>query len=220
MALAVLDGNGAAKTLKSTADGSDQVVHHNVDAVTGVVQASQSGTWNVGVTGITAGTAAANLGKAEDAAHAGGDTGVAALGVRRDSPSAGVDADGDYAALGMSSGGRLWASATIDAALPAGTNVIGQVSQAGNATSAVTPVSSSASSVMLLAANAARKGATVYNDADKACYLKLGTTASASSFTVKMAAGDYYEVPACYTGRIDAIWLASPTGSALVTEIT
>src|SRR3989304_1537999 len=108
MALAVLDGNGAAKTLKSTADGSDQVVHHNVDAVTGVVQASQPGTWNVGaagltdgtpaagpwnvgLTGIPAGTAGATLGRAEDAAHAGGDTGVAVLAVRRDSPSAGVD---------------------------------------------------------------------------------------------------------------------------------
>lgn len=249
MPLAVLDGNGAAKTLKSTADGADQVVHHNVDAVTGVVQASQSGTWNVGVTGVTGGTGAANLGKAEDAVHAGGDTGVAVLGVRRDTPSAGVDADGDYAALGVSAAGRLWTSATIDAALPAGTNaigklaansgidigdvdvlslpalaagtnVIGQVSQAGNATSAVNPVSSSATSVMLLAANAARKGAAIHNDANKPCYLKLGTTASTSSFTVKMAAGDYYEVPACYTGRIDAIWDASPTGNALVTEIT
>lgn len=42
--------------------------------------ANQGGTWNIGT--VTPGGAAANLGKAEDAAHTSGDTGVMALGVR------------------------------------------------------------------------------------------------------------------------------------------
>ena len=52
-----------------------------------VVAASQSGTWNVGAitTSVTPGTGAANLGKAEDAAHSTGDTGVFVLSVRADS---------------------------------------------------------------------------------------------------------------------------------------
>lgn len=53
MALAVLDGNGAARTLKTTLDGSDHVTHNKIDSVAGTVAATQSGTWNVGLTGVT-----------------------------------------------------------------------------------------------------------------------------------------------------------------------
>jgi hypothetical protein len=175
--------------------------------VDGTVAATQSGTWNIGtVTAVTAisnalpagnnnigdvdvasvvpGTAATNLGKAEDAAHTSGDVGVMALVVRQDSQSA-FGADGDYVPMsvdnagglrvsivaGAGSGGtasaddadftagttlgtpamgvfessptsvtdgdlgivgitaarRLKTSATVDAALPAGTNNIGDV---------------------------------------------------------------------------------------------
>jgi hypothetical protein len=90
------------------------------------------------------------------------------------------------------------------------------------AAASVTGVTSSASNQTALFANDARFGACFYNDADKACYLKLGTTASTSSFTVKIAAGSYYELPATpiYTGQVDVIWDASPTGNLLVTEIS
>ena len=50
-------------------------------------------------------------------------------------------------------------------------------------------------------------------------YVKFGTTASATSYTVKMVADAYYEVPFGYTGRIDGIW-ASANGNARVTEMT
>lgn len=42
------------------------------------------------------GTGTTSLGKAEDAAHASGDTGVMSLGVRKDTPTALAGADGDY----------------------------------------------------------------------------------------------------------------------------
>lgn len=47
-------------------------------------------------TQLTPGTAATNLGKAEDAASASGDTGVFVMGVRRDAPVVSASANGDY----------------------------------------------------------------------------------------------------------------------------
>jgi hypothetical protein len=72
--------------------------------------------------------------------------------------------------------------------------------------------------VQLLAANADRLGATIFNDSSAILYVRLGTTASTSNFTVKMVADAYYEVPFNYTGRIDGIW-ASATGNARITEL-
>jgi hypothetical protein len=86
-------------------------------------------------------------------------------------------------------------------------------------TSATSSVASSAVSVTLLALNANRLGATVFNDSNKDLYLKLGAVASLVDFTAKLRAGDYYEVPANYTGVIDGIWSAV-NGSARVTELT
>lgn len=82
-------------------------------------------------------------------------------------------------------------------------------------------VNDSASSVTLQASNAARKGWTCFNDSDQALLVKFGATASATSFTVKIAAGGYYEMPRpIYTGVIDGIWAADSTGAARVTELT
>lgn len=87
-------------------------------------------------------------------------------------------------------------------------------------TAAVTSVPDSATSVTLLASNAARAGATIQNDSTEILYVKLGTTASLTDYTVKMVAAAYYEVPFGYTGRIDGIWANNSTGAALVTELT
>lgn len=107
-------------------------------------------------------------------------------------------------------------------ALPAGTANIGDVDVASmpkSGTAALSNVAGSASSVTLLASNAARLGATIHNDSGAILYVKFGTTASTTSYTVKMVADAYYEVPFSYTGRIDGIW-ASATGSARMTELT
>lgn len=58
-------------------------------------------------TSVTPGTSAAHLGKAEDAAHSSGDTGVFALGVRNDTLATQTNADGDYGAIAVSKSGRL-----------------------------------------------------------------------------------------------------------------
>ena len=91
---------------------------------------------------------------------------------------------------------------------------------AGNATATLTNVNDSASSVTLLSANSARKGATIHNDSTAILYVKFGTTASTTSYTVKMVADAYYEVPFDYTGRIDGIWASDASGAARVTEIS
>ena len=80
-------------------------------------------------------------------------------------------------------------------------------------------VSASASVQTLLASNSNRYGATVYNDSSATLYLKLGSGASTSSFTLLMAANSYYEVPFHYSGIITGLW-SSATGAARITELT
>jgi hypothetical protein len=62
---------------------------------------------DVDVTSLVPGTAATSLGKAEDAVHATGDTGVMALAVRKDTAAALAGTDGDYAPLEVDANGRL-----------------------------------------------------------------------------------------------------------------
>jgi hypothetical protein len=57
---------------------------------------------------VTPGTAAANLGKAEDAAHNSGDTGIAVLTRRIDAAASSAGTSGDYATLDTDATGRLW----------------------------------------------------------------------------------------------------------------
>lgn len=103
--------------------------------------------------------------------------------------------------------------------LKANLNETQPVSIAKSATATLSNVSSSATSVTLLASNASRIGATIHNDSTQDLYVKFGTTASTSSFTVKMNPQSYYEVPFTYTGRIDGIW-SSANGAARITELT
>ena len=90
--------------------------------------------------------------------------------------------------------------------------------EAKTAVATVTSVSGSATVVTLLSANSSRKQALFSSNSTAIFYLKLGTGASLTSYTVKMYQDDYYEVPPYYTGDITGIW-ASTTGTVLVTEI-
>lgn len=67
-----------------------------------------NGHLRVTITGQVPGTSATQLGKAEDAVAASGDTGVAVLAVRRDTLSSDVSAAGDYATLKVDAVGALW----------------------------------------------------------------------------------------------------------------
>jgi len=94
-----------------------------------------------------------------------------------------------------------------------------RVEPAVAASATLSNVASSATNVTLLASNANRKGAAIYNDSTSILYVKFGATASATSFVVAMAASSYYEFPQpVFTGVVDGIW-ASAQGSARLTEI-
>lgn len=71
----------------------------------------------------------------------------------------------------------------------------------------------------ILNANDDRLGVYIYNYGGTTVYVKLGTTASATSFTHKMPTDTAWAVPFGYTGKIDGI---SPGGAGkiTVTEIT
>lgn len=88
-----------------------------------------------------------------------------------------------------------------------------------SATATLSNVASSASTGTILASNANRLGATITNDSTAYLYLKLGATASLTSYTAKLYPDDYYEIPFGYTGIIDGIWSAA-NGNARVTELT
>lgn len=105
---------------------------------------------------------------------------------------------------------------------------VASVDSAGNlsisvevsATATLTNVSSSATNVTLHASNTARLGLFLYNDSTSSCYVKFGATASATSFTVFMGPGAYWEMPRpMYTGIVDGIWV-SANGTMRVTELT
>lgn len=63
---------------------------------------------SVSVSGLVPGTSATSLAKAEDAAAADGDTGVAVWAVRKDTAATTVGADGDYHPFEVDANGRLW----------------------------------------------------------------------------------------------------------------
>jgi len=78
---------------------------------------------------IAAGAIAAgatSIAENEDVASADGDRGVKVLFKRLDTPANSSGTDGDYEQPQMSAG-RLWVSAKVDTALPAGTNGIGKL---------------------------------------------------------------------------------------------
>lgn len=91
----------------------------------------------------------------------------------------------------------------------------------GAATCTNANVAGSASSVTLIASNTSRKGFTIFNDSDAILYVKLGSTASTSSFNYRLTPYGILEAvgPTVYTGVIDGIW-ASATGAARIGELT
>jgi hypothetical protein len=97
-----------------------------------------------------------------------------------------------------------------------------QIFTQGAQAATVSNVSASATSVTILSATDTRAGASIYNDTSDTTnylYVKMGTTASTTDYSVKVNAGGYFEVPYGYNGRIDGIWVAA-SGAARVTEYT
>lgn len=82
-----------------------------------------------------------------------------------------------------------------------------------------TSVSVTNTNTAILASNANRLGFSIYNEGAATCYLKLGSTASTTSYTVQITSGGYYECPFNYTGAVDGITSAG-TAQLRITELT
>ncbi len=97
--------------------------------------------------------------------------------------------------------------------------VVGSSQDSSN-TSNVSSVAAAVTNTTLLAANANRVGAVIYNTSTSWLFIKLGTGANTTnSFTGKVPPEGYYEVPFKWKGQIDGIWTAA-NGAAQVTELT
>lgn len=118
--------------------------------------------------------------KKEDVASADGDAGVGMLAVRKATPANTSGTDGDYEFLQMSAG-RLWASATIDAAIPAGTNTMGQVGlvpvTTGGLTISSTLIAAGTNATSVKASAGQLYGVEITNNSANIAYLKLYNTA-------------------------------------------
>lgn len=110
------------------------------------------------------------------------------------------------------------------------TDSTNQVTSAPLAISDATSVSSSASlkqvsaaitNTSILAANANRKGASIYNNSSANLYLAFGATAATTAFSVKVPPNNLYEFPnpPVWTGAVSGIWDAA-NGNAQVTEVS
>lgn len=105
-------------------------------------------------------------------------------------------------------GGSLTVDGTVNVAL------------SGSSSATLANVNDAATSATLLSANSSRMGLSIFNDSTSVLYLKFGTTASTTSFTVRIDSYGYYEMfgHGVYTGRIDGIWNIDSTGAARITE--
>jgi len=89
------------------------------------------------------------------------------------------------------------------------------------ATSTVTSVAVNDTVDTILASNANRMGAILWNDGPNNVFVKLGAAATTASFTVRMSNKSEWEIPfPVYTGIITGICDTGQTATVLATELT
>lgn len=100
-------------------------------------------------------------------------------------------------------------------------------STSGNAaTGTVTSVNDTNTDTTILAANTARKGASIFNDSTQILFLLCAAgTSSSTNYSIQIPAGGYFELPllsggGVYTGILKGIWAADASGAARVTEFS
>lgn len=101
----------------------------------------------------------------------------------------------------------------------AGGLYVESVALEGPATGTQTSVASATSDTTILAANASRQGALIYNDSTAILYVLLAAgTSSTSNYSIQLPANGSLSIrPGEYTGIVKGIWAAA-NGNARVTE--
>lgn len=119
MTLQIKDSSAIVRSLKTDEVSGEHVSYHILYTGANTIGklAANSGVdiGDVDVTSVVPGTAASNLGKAEDAVHGSGDVGVMALTVRKDTAAALAGTDGDYQPLITDANGRLHVQTELSA---------------------------------------------------------------------------------------------------------
>lgn len=129
---------------------------------------------------------------------------------------AGTNNIGDVDVASIAAGDNNIGNVDLASAIPAGTNAIGKLTQP--ATGTLANVTMTGSSVTAAASNVSRRNLMIYNDSGVTVYVKLGSSASSTSFTVKLVDQAYYELPdPVYTGIVTAL---GASGDIRVTEVT
>lgn len=109
----------------------------------------------------------------------------------------------------------------IDQTTDGTTNKVNIDASLKSGTATRTTVNSGTASATILASNANRKGATIFNSDANALLLDLsGGTAAATRCQVRLTQYQSYEVGSGYTGAITGIWEADGAGQADVVEFT
>jgi hypothetical protein len=182
-------------------------LHTVIDS--GTIAATQSGPWNIGNIDNITGTISLPTGAATSALQLLGNTSLSII-------AASIPPLGQ-AAMAASLPVVI---ASDQSPIPVTGAII--ATPAVSTSAALTNVAGSASSVTLLAANANRKMAAIFNSSttsSSTLYLAFAASASTSSYSVQIPAGGYYELPApIYTGEISGIWSTTATAIAHITE--
>ncbi|HNC58450.1 MAG TPA: hypothetical protein PLP33_23690 [Leptospiraceae bacterium] len=117
--------------------------------------------------------------------------------------------------IGQAQGNALFVTGNLTV-----TNIVTTSLQRATSSSVVS-VARNAASTTILAANGYRNGASIFNDSNAVLYLRLSAgTASSTSYSTKLGAQSYFEVPTNYSGAITGIWASAGIGNAYVTEYT
>lgn len=175
----IVDSSGRAKV---DASGVAVPVTDNSGSLT----VDNAGTFAVQAT-VAAG--ASTIAKAEDAASADGDVGVPAMAIRKATPANTSNADGDYEMLQISAG-RLWTSATIDAALPAGTNAIGKLASNSGVTIGAVEIAASQTLSTVSTVSTLTGGGVAHASADSGNPHKIGAKVKTSPKGLTLASAD------------------------------
>lgn len=199
--------------------------------VTGTVTSNAGTNLNTSLLALEAGgnlATVAALSKAEDAAHASGNTGVMALAVRNATVtdlSVG-NTDGDYEPLQVSAAGRLWTSTTVDSALPAGTNAIGKLASNSGVTigaveiaaaqtlATVTTVSTVTTATTLTGSGIAHDGA------DSGNPHKIGMRAKSSLTAITLVAADDRSDTFCDVDGVTIVKTGAPSANVVSERVS
>jgi hypothetical protein len=201
--------------LKVTAEGR-LYTSANIDTP---IAAGDNNIGNVDVASVVPGTTGAELGKAEDAAHASGDTGVFMLGVRNDSHATRTSTDGDYSPISVDLAGRINIGSlnTIANSIVPGTasNQLGKQEDAAHSSGDVgvmalavrndaeTPLATNGNYIPITvdSANRIKISGPVPNIANGLSIHRVISAASTNGANIKGSAGNIYDI---YVSNINA----------------